>query len=169
MIRAANHEDAEEIARIYNHYIEETIVTFEEIPITGVEIVLRMGDGDPRHPWFVDEVEGRIMGYAYAGTWKGRCSYRHSVESTVYLDPAAVGGGLGTALYERLLDELEKNGVHVVIGGVTLPNAASVALHEKLGFEKMGQFTEVGRKFDRWLDVGYWQLTLPRGDREESN
>ena len=162
MIRAATPDDADEIARIYNYYIEETAVTFEEVPIDGAEIVSRMGDGDLRYPWFVSEDEGKITGYAYAGIWKGRCSYRHSVESTVYLDPAAVGGGLGTALYRRLIDELETNGVHVVIGGVTLPNAASAALHEKLGFEKVGQFTEVGRKFERWLDVGYWQLLLPR-------
>lgn len=98
MIREATHDDADEIARIYNHYIEETVVTFEEESITGAEIVSRMGEGDPRYPWFVDEEEGKIRGYAYAGMWKGRCSYRHSVESTVYLDPEAVGAGLGTVL-----------------------------------------------------------------------
>jgi phosphinothricin acetyltransferase len=87
------------------------------------------------------------------------------VESTIYLRPDAAGRGLGTKLYSSLLAELRDRQLHVAIGGIALPNAASVALHEKLGFEKVAHFRQVGNKFDRWVDVGYWQLIL--GDTEE--
>ena len=161
MIRPATESDLDSIARIYNHYILNAIATFEEEPIsTGemsgrFEVVRSAG-----LPWLVAEQHGQICGYAYAGTWGGRCSYRFSVESTVYVDPAAVGRGLGTALYEELLDTLRRRSVHVVIGGIALPNAASVALHERLGFQKVAHFREVGFKFNKWVDVGYWQKAL---------
>lgn len=161
MIRPATESDLESIARIYNHYILNAIATFEEEPISTSEMagrfeVVRSAD----LPWLVAEQHGQVSGYAYAGKWGGRCSYRFSVESTVYVDPAAVGCGLGRALYEVLLDTLRHRSVHVVIGGIALPNAASVALHERLGFQKVAHFREVGFKFNKWIDVGYWQMTL---------
>jgi L-amino acid N-acyltransferase YncA len=108
-------------------------------------------------PWIVAESEGRIVGYAYATQWRERRAYRFSVESTVYLASDAIGAGIGSALYASLLDRLQQLDVRCVIGGIALPNSASVALHEKLGFVKVAQFEKVGWKQDRWIDVGYWQ------------
>ena len=160
MIRDANAADAQAIAEIYNHYIENTIVTFEETPVTADEMWSRMSVDRGDFPWLVFEEEGTILGSAYASKWKGRCAYRHSAESSVYLDHQAVGKGVGTTLYTKLLEELKDRSIHTVIGGIALPNAASVALHEKLGFTKVAHFKEVGRKFETWIDVGYWQRKL---------
>jgi L-amino acid N-acyltransferase YncA len=111
-------------------------------------------------PWLVWEEDGRLLGFCYASKWKGRCAYRYSAGSTVYLHPASVGKGIGSQLYEALLTELRGRQIHTVIGGIALPNEASVALHERFGFEKVAHFKEVGRKFDEWIDIGYWQLIL---------
>lgn len=161
MIRPALASDADAIAHIYNHYIRNSTVTFEETQVSAQEMATRIEELDTASlPWLVMELEGKVVGYTYATKWKGRCAYRFSVESTVYLDPAYTGRGLGTSLYPALFAALRDKGMHVVIGGIALPNAASVALHEKLGLEKVAQFKEVGFKFERWIDVGYWQLKL---------
>ena len=111
-------------------------------------------------PWLVIEENDQILGYAYAGKWHSRDAYRYSAESTVYLDPKSGGKGYGSLLYQRLLDDLKDRQYHIVIGGVALPNPASVALHEKFGFKKVAHYEEVGFKFGQWIDVAYWQLTL---------
>lgn len=160
-LRAATAGDAGALAGIYNHYILETVVTFEEAAIDAAEMQGRIAEVQGQNlPWLVAEEQGVVLGYAYAGKWKGRCAYRYSVESTVYLAPGATGRGLGRQLYDALLAELKARGIHVVIGGIALPNAASVALHEACGFVPTGRFSEVGYKFQRWVDVGYWQKTL---------
>lgn len=159
IIRTAELSDADDIATIYNHYILETIVTFEESPVTAKDIAQRISDLKNQNiPWFVaeDSVQN-IMGYAYASKWKGRCAYRYSVEVTVYLSHTHIGKGLGSKLYEVLFERLKSLNYHVVIGGITLPNAASIKLHEKFGLKKSGHFKEVGFKFGKWIDVGYWQ------------
>ncbi len=160
MIRPLRSTDAAAIVAIYNHYIEKTTATFEEVPFKRAEMLRRMKEVTAEYPWFVAEENKRVLGYAYANKWKARPSYRFSVETTVYLSPDALGRGLGTALYSTLIDELRKRSIHSVIGGVALPNPASQALHEKLGFEKVAHFRQVGWKFERWIDVGYWQLLL---------
>jgi phosphinothricin acetyltransferase len=161
LIRAATPADAAAIARIYNHYVEHSVVTFEEAAVGADEMARRLRTVfDAGLPWLVAELDGAVAGYAYADKWKMRSAYRHSVESTVYLAPQKTGGGLGSSLYRALLDTLRTARVHAVIGGIALPNDASIALHERLGFVKIGQFDQVGRKFDRWIDVGYWQLLL---------
>ena len=106
------------------------------------------------------DVDGAVAGYAYAGRWRTREGYRHSVETSIYLSPDATGRGLGATLYARLLERLRALDVHAVIGGIALPNPASEALHERLGFEQVARFREVGRKFGEWIDVAYWQLRL---------
>jgi phosphinothricin acetyltransferase len=111
-------------------------------------------------PWIVAERAGKVLGYAYASKWKGRCAYRFSVESTVYLDVAQTGQGIGAQLYQALIAAIRASSMHAVIGGIALPNAASIALHERLGFKKVGHFEQVGYKQGRWVDVGYWQLLL---------
>ena len=90
--------------------------------------------------------------------WKARSAYRFSVESTVYIDQNSIGNGIGSLLYKELLSNLKNSRIHSVIGGIALPNPSSIALHEKYGFKKVAQFKEVGIKFDKWIDVGYWQL-----------
>jgi L-amino acid N-acyltransferase YncA len=157
-IRPASTADCEAIARIYNHYIVNTIISFEEEAVPSAQMAERIGETiSTSLPWIVAEQAGDVVGYAYASKWKGRCAYRHSVESTIYLDPGFTGQGIGTELYEALLAVLGSNSIHVVIGGIALPNPACVALHERLGFVKVAHFKEVGYKFDRWIDVGYWQ------------
>jgi phosphinothricin acetyltransferase len=152
--------DAAAVCAIYNPYVLETVVTFEEEAVSTAEMARRIGEVTARFPWLVAEEGGAIVGYAYATPWKVRAAYRHSVEVTVYLAPGHTGRGVGTALYRELIELLRKAGVHAVIGGVALPNAASIALHEKLGFKKTAHFLEVGRKLDRWVDVAYWELIL---------
>jgi len=162
MIRAATPADAEAICGIYNHYVRETIVTFEEQPVLPAEMAERIVRVTATHPWLVEEHDGRLRGYAYASVWRPRASYRYSTEGTIYLAPDCVGRSLGTALYGDLLSLVRAAGAHPIVGALALPNPASVALHEKLGFEKAAELREVGRKFDRWIDVGYWQLMLER-------
>jgi L-amino acid N-acyltransferase YncA len=161
MLRTATPADAAAIAAIYNHYVLHTIVTFEEEAVTAKEIAARIREVlDAGRPWFVWEENGRVLGYSYASGWKSRCSFRFSLETTVYLDQHATGRGLGTKLYTALIDALRATKTHALIGGISIPNPASIALHEKLGFQKIGHFKEVGWKFNQWIDVGYWELVL---------
>ena len=163
IIRSASSTDAAAISRIYNPYIETTAITFEEVKVTEEEMARRIADvASAELPWLVLEVGNVLVGYAYATKWRARMAYRFSVESTVYLDPSDAGKGFGTILYNALLQELRRRGLHLVVGGIALPNAGSVALHEKLGFKKVAHFTEVGLKFGRWIDVGYWELNLTK-------
>ncbi len=159
-IRRCTPADGAALARIYNHYIATTVVTFEEEPVSAEEMMRRIVEVTARHPWLVWEEHGAVVGYAYASPWKGRAAYRHAVESAIYLDHARTGSGIGTRLYAALIAELRTQGVHAVVGGVSLPNPASVALHERLGFAPVGAFREIGFKFGRWVDVGYWQLVF---------
>jgi phosphinothricin acetyltransferase len=162
-VRAALQADAAAICAIYNSYVTTTTITFEEEAVAELDMAQRIADVSAADlPWLVAEAGGKIVGYAYATKWRVRPAYRYSVESTVYVAPPCVGQGVGRALYDVLLDELRQRGLHVVIGGIALPNEGSVGLHEKLGFHKVALFTEVGLKFGRWIDVGYWELNLGR-------
>ena len=160
MIRDVEINDAEAICQIYNHYVAETIVTFEEQPVAVDEMETRIRQLAGFYPWLVAEKDQKLVGYAYTSPWKSRYGYRYAVESTIYLVPEAIGRGIGTVLYGELTTLLKASGFHSVMGGIALPNPASIALHEKLGFEKVAHFREVGWKFDRWIDVGYWELIL---------
>jgi phosphinothricin acetyltransferase len=161
MIRPARSEDARSIAVIYNHYVVNTTATFEEEPVPVAEIGRRLeAVCAAGHPWLVEESMGRIVGYAYASAWNPRSAYRYAAEVTVYVAPDHNGLGTGTRLYQALLDRLREKGCRVVIAVITLPNPASVALHEKFGMTQAGEFQRVGYKFGRWLNVGYWQLEL---------
>jgi L-amino acid N-acyltransferase YncA len=158
-VRAAAEHDAPSLARIYNHYITDSIVTFEEEPVETGEMEARIeAIRSSSLPWFVAVEGSAIVGYAYASAWKPRRGYRFSVEVTVYLDPACARRGIGSKLYSRLLPALASAGFHSAMGGIALPNDASVRLHEKFGFDKVAHFKESGMKFGQWIDVGYWQL-----------
>lgn len=157
MIRIATTADAKAISDIYNYYIKNTIITFEEEPVSYKDMEERIFENS-HIDWLVYEEYNEIKGYAYASKWKSRCAYRHSLESTIYLKNDAIGNGIGSRLYSKLIDNIKSGGYHAVIGGIALPNDSSIKLHEKLGFEKVAQFKEVGYKFNRWVDVGYWEL-----------
>ena len=160
-VRDVTPADVPEIARIYNHYVEHTVITFEVDPVSTQAMMERVATVQAKRlPWLVWVEEARVLGYAYATTFRDRAAYRHTVETTVYLDPEATGRGGGGALYDAILDQLEKRGVRLVVGGIALPNAASVALHESRGFGHVGTFTGIGRKHGRWIDVGFWQKQL---------
>ena len=160
MIRSATIADAAAICAIYNHYVLNTTITFEELAVPPSEMEGRIGETLPSLPWLVWEQDGALRGYAYASRWKGRCAYRRSVEVTVYVDPESTGQRIGTQLYTALLADLRTRNFHTAIGGIAQPNTTSVALHERLGFRKVAHFEQVGWKFGRWVDVGYWQLLL---------
>lgn len=167
IIRPVKLTDAGEICAIYNPYVNETVITFEEVPVPAEEMAGRIRDITAILPWLVYVENEVVRGFAYAGRWRLRSAYRRSVETTVYLDRSIVGKGIGTKLYTELLALLQRNGQHAAMGGIALPNDASVALHEKLGFQKVALFREVGCKFGRWIDVGYWQILLENPAQED--
>lgn len=161
MIRSARESDAAMIVEIYNHYVSNTTVTFEQSSVAPAEMAARirsiLNEG---LPWLVAEVDGVVIGYAYASKWRERCAYRYSVESTVYMSSEFESKGWGSMIYERLLQTLATSKIQTVIGGISLPNPKSIRLHEKFGFEKVAHFKEVGYKFNKYIDVGYWQIKL---------
>ncbi len=161
MIRSASVSDAAAMARIYNYYVLNTVITFEQLAVSDKEMAKRIQEiSEVPLPWLLVEKDGDILGFAYASKWKSRYAYRYSVESTVYLDPAHTGNGLGSELYTELLLALRECSVHSVMGGIAQPNPGSVALHGKHGFQKVAHLKEVGFKFNQWIDVAYWQVLL---------
>ena len=157
-IRKVNPEDAPALMDIYNFYIENSIATFEEDKISDDEMAKRIKDISSGYPFLVIETMKKIAGYAYASSWKTRSAYRYSSEVTIYLHPEKTGSGLGTKLYSAFIEEIRKTELHVLLAGISLPNDASIALHEKLGFNEVGCLKNVGYKFGKWIDVGYWEL-----------
>ncbi len=161
IIRNAQPEDAFKISSIYNYYIENTAFTFEENAVSKSTIQQRIEKVQTAGlPWIVAMLDDTLVGYAYATRWRERSAYRFSVESTVYVANDQHGNGIGAKLYNELFTRLKLLDIKNVIGGITLPNLPSVALHEKLGMTKVAHFPRVGFKFEKWLDVGYWQLNL---------
>ncbi|MGF1647431.1 MAG: GNAT family N-acetyltransferase [Kineosporiaceae bacterium] len=161
ILRDATADDAAAIAAVYNPYVADTIVTFEEEPVTAREMASRVaGVRGAGLPWLVADTTQGVVGYASAGAWRSRAAYRHSVEISAYLAPRARGRGVGAALYGELFQRMRAAGVHTVAAGIALPNDASVALHERAGMRKVAHFPEVGRKLGRWIDVGYWATVI---------
>ena len=161
MIRDIETRDIAAIVEIYNHYIRNTIISFEEKEIDIAEISSRIKKVKSAGLWWlVAEERNQVVGYAYASTWNARSAYRNTVEVSVYLDCSATGKGYGSQLYSELFRRLESRSIHVVIGGISLPNLESIKLHEKFGMRQVAHIKEVGYKFGRWIDVGYWQVKL---------
>jgi phosphinothricin acetyltransferase len=158
MIRSVKLQDSVKICKIYNYYIANSIATFEESPVDLKVMKKRISETIVKLPWIVFDDNNGIAGYAYAATFRPRHAYRFTIESTVYVATQAMGRGIGTALYRELMKRLCDLEIHSVFGVIALPNDASVALHEKLGFNKVAHLKEAGFKFNRWIDVGYWQL-----------
>ncbi|HWH17400.1 MAG TPA: GNAT family N-acetyltransferase [Allosphingosinicella sp.] len=160
-VRAATVEDAAAIASIYAPYVKGSSVSFETAAPDEAEMRRRIGVGDGLYPWFAAEAEqGTVIGYAHAAQFRPRPAYHYAVETSVYLDPAYQGRGAGRLLYQALLATLEKQRFVTAIAAITLPNEASVRLHEAVGFAATGVYRQVGYKGGRWLDVGLWQRPL---------
>ena len=160
-LRIATPDDAEAISAIYAPAVAGSAISFELEPPTEAEMHRRLIETLRRFPWLVSlDDAGVVSGYAYAGTHRERPAYQWSVDTTVYVRAASRGQGVGRKLYEGLLMELTKLGYAQAFAGIALPNAASVALHEAVGFKHIGVYEKVGFKLGAWRDVGWWQKTL---------
>jgi len=163
VIRAATLDDLQPLTDIYNHYIVHTAITFELQPLTAAQ---RRGWFDDHHAsgphrlLVAADERGRCLGYASSSRWRPRPAYDPTVETSVYCHPDTLGQGCGTALYAALFAMLEREDVHRIVAGVALPNPASLTLHERFGFRPVGVFHEVGRKFDRFWDVAWFERPL---------
>ena len=161
IIRDATPDDATEVIRIYRPAIENCPTSFEAVPPSVSEMQSRMARASDAHPWIVADEGNHLSGYAYSIQFRGRDAYRFSAETTVYVDPKHHRQGIGRKLMTTLLERLIAQGHHLALALVTLPNPGSVALHESLGFSKVGVLPEVGFKLEQWHDVGIWSLRLP--------
>ena len=160
VIRLARSEDAGQIQAIYAPVVRDTAISFEvEIPDAS-EMRQRILSTLETHPWLVCEVDGRVLGYVYAGRHRARAAYQWATEVTVYIHADARRLGVGRALYSSLFQLLTLQGFRNLHAGITLPNEGSVGIHESMGFQLVGVYKEVGYKFGGWHDVGWWQLSL---------
>ena len=160
IIRPVAEGDEEAIAVIYAPNVTDTVISFEVVPPDGAEMRRRVVDITATHPWLVYERDGAVRGYVYASTHSARAAYQWSVNVTAYIDARARRMGVGRALYSSLFALLRRQGFYNAYGGITLPNAGSVGLHEAMGFRFVGNYEKVGYKFGAWHDVGWWGLAL---------
>jgi phosphinothricin acetyltransferase len=161
-VRPATEQDLGQLNDIYNRYVVETHFTFDIEPMT---IEARREwfahyDSTGRHRVLVGVSDAKVIGYACSSRWRPKPAYETSVETSIYLAPDAVGRGIGTKLYEELFKQLQREDLHRAYAGIALPNQASIALHERVGFKRVAHFTEQGRKFDRYWDVGWYEKPL---------
>jgi L-amino acid N-acyltransferase YncA len=163
-VRSATEDDAAACAAIYAPYVTDTAISFEAEPPSASEMADRIRAASERHAWIVLEEAGTVIGYAYALPFRDRAAYSRTCEVSVYMETGRHGAGGGRALYAALLERLAGRGFHLAVAGMTLPNDASVALHQALGFEPVGTFREVGFKHGRWHDVAWVQLVLKPGE-----
>ena len=163
VVRTATEEDAGAIADIYEPYVRETAISFEEVPPTANEMAHRLASSLESYPYLVFDDGGSVLGYAYGGTHRAKPAYRWSVETTVYVARSAHRRGIGRALYTELLDLLTRQGFHSAFAGIVPPNESSVGLHESMGFAYLGTFAEIGFKHGKFHDLGWWRRTLAAG------
>jgi L-amino acid N-acyltransferase YncA len=158
--RADADRDGGECARIYAPFVTDTVVSLEESAPDGDELSRRIAHVSISHPWLVAESNRRLAGFAYASRHRERASYRWAADVSVYVDADQRRHGVATALYRELMQRLRGQGIYVACAGITVPNQASVALHEALGFTLVGIYPRIGYKHGAWRDVGWWQLAL---------
>jgi len=163
IVRDASERDAEACAAIYAPYVTDTAITFETDPPTAAEMAERITTAVRTHAWLVLEIDGRVVGYAYAGPAKARAAYRWACEVSVYLERGRRRTGGGRALYDALLSRLAERGFRTALAGMAVPNDASVGLHRAMGFEPVGTYRRIGWKHDRWHDVAWVQRTIATG------
>jgi phosphinothricin acetyltransferase len=160
VIRDFLDRDVAPAATLTNHYIQNTAVHFGYQPYTQDEFRGIWSEGRKTYPWLAAEIDGRFAGYAKGSRWRERDAYAKTIEFGLYVELDFHRRGVGKALYTQLIARSRQAGFHVAVGGITMPNDASVRLHESMGFTKVGVFRQVGRKFDQWHDTGWWQLVL---------
>lgn len=160
IIRLATSSDARGILNIYAPYIENTSLTFETTVPSEQEFALRIDQYLDNWPWLVCEVDGSIVGYAYASRYRERVAYQWSVECSVYIHDDFQKAGVGRALYSALFAILKEQGFNNVYAVINLPNDKSVAFHESVGFSYFATYEKVGYKLGKWKNVGWWQLQL---------
>jgi len=159
-IRLAHADDAREIARIYRPFVESTVISFEIAPPDAEQMRDRITETLARYPWLVCELGGRVAGYAYATEHRARKAYQWSIDVSVYVHPDYWRLGIGRGLYTSLFAITTAQRFVNAYAGIALPNAASVALHESVGFKPVGVYQHVGYKLGAWHDVGWWQMGL---------
>ena len=159
-IRSGRIGDAADLLEIYRPVVLDAAISFEETLPSVEQFGERMKSCLDRYVWLVAEFEKNPVGYAYATQFRSRSAYRFAVETAVYLDACYQGKGIGRQLYEVLFSELSKRKFCQAFAGITMPNDASVALHESVGFKPVGTLTRVGYKFDEWHDVSWWQRAI---------
>ncbi len=159
-IRSATRDDLECIVRIYNHAVLNTVATFDVEPVTVEQRLDWFARFDDTHPLVVCELDSAVMGFGYYLPYRPKPAYANTKELTVYVDPDAHRGGIGTALYEHLIAAAREAGVHALLGVLGGHNPASRALHQKFGFEEVAHLREVGRKFDAWVDTTFFEKVL---------
>ena len=161
-VRPAAGHDLGPINDIYNRYVLETHFTFDIEPMTldARREWFEHYENSGRYRVFVGVSDAAAVGYACSSLFRSKPGYETSVETSIYLAPDAVGRGIGTKLYEELFKSLEGEDLHRAYAGIALPNQASIALHERFGFKRVAHFTEQGRKFDRYWDVGWYEKPL---------
>ena len=160
IIRLANENDASPMLAIYTPIVRETTISFELQPPSETEFQQRIESYQQQIPWLVCEIDGEVVGYAYASPYRPRAAYQWSVESSVYVSENHRRKGIAKALYTALFKLLQLQGFYNVVAAIALPNQPSVAIHEAVGFTPVGVLHRVGFKFGKWHDVGYWQLSL---------
>ena len=160
MIRPVNLNDAENIVDIYNHYIQNTTITFEEELLSVEEMRLRIENICKTNSYFVYENNDQILGFCYAHPWKERAAYSKTFEISIYLDFKVQGKGIGSLLIRKLIEECKKEQCHALIACITAENTSSIKFHQKFGFKQVSSFKEVGFKFGRFLDVNDYELML---------
>ncbi len=159
-LRQATPGDGAAVAAIYRPIVEQTAISFEEVPPAADDMAGRIAHVLERYPYLVAEQDKRVIGYAYAAQHMERAAYRWSVNVSAYVAESARGAGVGKRLYRALFETLAERGFHMAMAGITLPNEASVKLHEGMGFQPVGIYREVGFKFGHWHDVGWWQRRI---------
>lgn len=161
-VRRATVRDAPALSRIFAHYVTHTVTTFETTPPTAADWQRRIESVTAEGwPFLVGTVEDEVIGFAYVGAWRLKPAYRHTVESTVYLDAAHTGRGHGRRLVTELLSQARQAGAHMAIAVIAdSGNPASVGLHRSIGFVRIGRLREVGYKHERWIDTELMQKQL---------
>lgn len=162
-IRPARAEDLPALLAIYNHYVASTVITFDIALLTLEQRAVWFAQfgATGRHRLFIAERDGEVIGYAGSLSFRPKQAYETTAETTIYCAPSAQRGGVGRALYTALFEALRDEDIRVFMAGITLPNAASIALHERFGFKLCGTMHAVGRKFDQYWDVGWYEKVMP--------
>lgn len=159
-IRKVQLSDVQRIKEIYNHYIANTVMTFETDVLTEEQIRARIQKYTPQYPWYVAEVDRRVIGYAYASEFIERTAYKFTSEVTIFIDKDFTKGGAGKALLSQLIADTQALGFTALVSIIALPNTASIKLHKTFGFESVGHLKKVGYKLGKWVDIEFWELLL---------